>query len=589
MGAALETGPSVAAKFADEVEVFEVPSGGPLLVGEAGVQIAAPFEAVERTGFAGALKPRRQGGESAGRQGGRAADRRGPAHGARHGSALAARELCALPTGQCDLGFSINRPNLSTLSLTIMLSRSFAHLGLALLGLVPLTACRAAEEAAPKLKLELDNSALSAPAANARATSYADVVDPVQPAVVSVYSSKTVRQRMQVPEFFRQFYGDNAFPDQDQKQEGLGSGVIVSKNGYILTNNHVVAEADELKVALNDGRELTAKLIGADPKTDVAVIKIEAEDLPVVTLADSDKLRVGDLVFAIGNPLGVGQTVTMGIISATGRSVGILKRIGGYENFIQTDAAINQGNSGGALIDAQGRLIGINTAIIAPAGGNVGIGFAIPSNLAASILTSLVETGTVQRGYLGVNIDDLKPEEAEALGLKKDQRGVFVGNVPKNSPAAKAGLARGDVILSIDGRAVASAQELRYTIASKAPGAEVELELISDGKKRTVKVKLGALSATSPSDLLPGVTVKPLDEELRRRVGGPRDLTGLVITEIAEDSSFARRLAPGMVILEINQKAVEDLETAQDLVRSGRNLFLVFFRGGYRPIAITLP
>ncbi|MCU0793429.1 MAG: Do family serine endopeptidase [Opitutaceae bacterium] len=474
-----------------------------------------------------------------------------------------------------------------------MKTRLPASIALALLGLSLLPACRAAEESRPKLDLQLDTAPLAAGQANARATSYADVVEPVQKAVVSVYSSKTVRQRVQVPEFFRQFYGDRAFPDQESRQEGLGSGVIVSKNGYILTNNHVVAEADELKVSLNDGREFEAKLIGADPKTDVAVIKIDAEGLPVATLADSDLLRVGDLVFAVGNPLGIGQTVTMGIVSATGRdNLGILAEQGGYENFIQTDAAINQGNSGGALIDAQGRLVGINTAIISGGGargGNIGIGFAIPVNQASAILTSLVETGTVQRGYLGVNIGELKPDVAEALGLKKDQRGVIITNLPKDSPAEKAGLERSDVVTSIAGRTVTSPQELRNAVAAKRPGSEVEVRVLREGKERTFKVKLGSLAgAVSASELLPGVTVKTLDEEARRQIGAPRDLEGLVITEVAENSPYARRLAPGMVVVEVNRRPVADLDTAQGLIKSGRNLLIIYVRGMFTPVAVTV-
>ena len=474
-----------------------------------------------------------------------------------------------------------------------MKTRLLATASLAFFSFALLPACRADEDAKPKLDLKIDSTPLAAPSANARATSYADVVEPVQQAVVSVYSSKTVRQRVQVPDFFRQFYGNGAFPDQEQRLEGLGSGVIVSKNGYILTNNHVVAEADELKVSLNDGREFEAKLIGADPKTDVAVIKIEADDLPLATLADSDQLRVGDLVFAVGNPLGVGQTVTMGIVSATGRNnLGILAEQGGYENFIQTDAAINQGNSGGALIDAQGRLVGINTAILSGGGsrgGNIGIGFAIPVNQASAILTSLVETGTVQRGYLGVNIGELKPDVAEALGLKKDQRGVIITNLPKDSPGAKAGLERSDVVISIAGRPVSSPQELRNAVAAKAPGSEIEIRVLREGKERTLTVKLGSLAASdSPTELLPGVTAKPLDDESRRQIGAPRDLSGVIITEIAETSPYANRLVAGMVVVEINREAVSDLETAQQLLKPGRNLLMVFVRGMFTPVAISV-
>ncbi len=469
-----------------------------------------------------------------------------------------------------------------------MKNRLPALTALALFGLALLPACRA-EDAKPKLDLKLDPSAL-AESTGGRATSYADVLQPVQKTVVSVYSSKIVREQLQVPDFFRQFYGQ--LPERQSRQEGLGSGVIVSKNGYILTNNHVVAEADELKVSLNDGREFTAKLIGADPKTDVAVIKIEAEDLPFATLADSDKLRVGDLVFAVGNPLGVGQTVTMGIVSATGRdNLGLLADRGGYENFIQTDASINQGNSGGALVDAQGRLVGINTAILSGRGGsgNIGIGFAIPVNQAATVLTSLVETGTVQRGYLGVNIDELKPDVAEALGLKKDQRGVIITNLPKDSPAAKAGLERSDVVIAIEGQEVSTPQDLRNRVAARAPGSEVELRVLRDGKEKTIKAKLGALSAAqAATELLPGVSAKTLDTEARRQVGAPRDLEGVVITEVEEDSAYAERLSPGMVVVEVNREPVSDLESAQRLLKPGRNLLIVYVRGLFTPIAVSV-
>lgn len=470
-----------------------------------------------------------------------------------------------------------------------MKTRLLASTGLAVLSLALLPACRA-EDTKPKLDLKVDGSALTDTAGSGRASSYADVIQPVQKAVVSVYSSKIVRERVQVPDFFRQLYGQ--LPERESRQEGLGSGVVVSQNGYILTNNHVVDEADELKVSLNDGREFTAKLIGADPKTDVAVIKIEAEDLPVATLADSDKLRVGDLVFAVGNPLGVGQTVTMGIISATGRdNLGLLADRGGYENFIQTDAAINQGNSGGALVDAQGRLVGINTAILSGRGGsgNIGIGFAIPVNQASTVLTSLVETGTVQRGYLGVNIDELKPDVAEALGLKKEQRGVIITNLPKDSPAAKAGLERSDVIIAIEGHAITTPQDLRNRVAARAPGSEVELRVLRDGKERTLKAKLGTLSAAqAATEFLPGVTAKTLNDEARRQIGAAKDLEGVVITEVAENSAFAERLAPGMIVVEVNREPVADLESAQRLLKPGRNLLIVYVRGLFTPVAINV-
>jgi Do/DeqQ family serine protease len=480
-----------------------------------------------------------------------------------------------------------------------MKTRKLVPFAFALLGIAVLPAC-GAEKSSPAasggdaphhpVALKIDPSPLAA-GPNARATSYADVVEPVQQAVVSVYSSKTIVQRQRVPEIFRQFYGDDAFPDGKQKQEGLGSGVIVSKDGYILTNNHVIAEADSLRVTLNDGREFDAKVIGTDPKTDVAVIKIDAANLPILTLADSDKLRVGDIVFAVGNPLGVGQTVTMGIISATGRRVGILDEQGGYENFIQTDASINQGNSGGALVDAQGRLVGINSAILSGRGGtgNIGIGFAIPVNLASSVLASLVDTGSVSRGYLGITGETLTPELAEALAMPKDQKGVIVTNLPKDSPAAKAGLARSDVITAIDGKAVNTMQDLRFLIAAKAPGSTVEVKLLRDDKERTIKVNLGSLdSAVAKLEVLRGVKLEVLTDENRQRIGAPRDLTGLVVTEVADDSPFARRLAPGMVVVAINRQSVSTAEDAQRLLRPGLNLVVIYARGQFSHVTITV-
>lgn len=432
-------------------------------------------------------------------------------------------------------------------------------------------------------ELRLDSSAVTEGKAPGVA-SYADVIAPVQKAVVSVYSSRTVR-RPAAPVF--PFFGEQ--PERDAKERGLGSGVIVSADGYILTNNHVVEGADELKVQFTDSREFKARVIGADPKTDVAVIKIDVEQAPSVVLADSDKLRVGDIVFAVGNPLDIGQTVTMGIVSATSREVGILEEVAGYENFIQTDAAINQGNSGGALIDAKGRLIGINSAILSTTRGNIGIGFAVPVNLAASIMHSLIETGSVTRGFLGVQVDPLSPEVAEALGLKKDARGVIVNVVTPGGPAEKAGVKRGDVILSINGHSVTSTQELRLLVAQLRPDSDAEIVCVRDNKEKTLKVKLGKLTDSSRDELLPGVHVLPLSDEVRRGLNlDPRIEDGLVVSTVDRESPFVDRLAPKMVIIEINRRPVADLETARQLLVPGRNLLLAIVRGAPRYIPITV-
>jgi serine protease Do/serine protease DegQ len=415
--------------------------------------------------------------------------------------------------------------------------------------------------------------------------SYADSLESIRPAVVSVYSSKIVRQ--QVPEFLRQ----QGLRGGEQTQRGLGSGVIVSADGFIITNNHVVEGADELKVLLNDERELTAKVIGTDPKTDVAVIKIEAENLPAATLADSSKLRVGDVVFAIGNPLGVGQTVTMGIISATGRRVGILDEVGGYEDFIQTDAAINQGNSGGALIDARGRLVGINSAIISTSQGNIGIGFSIPINLANSIMNSLIETGTVSRGYLGVSTDALAPDMAESFGLKADAKGVIITDLnPTDGPAAKAGLKREDIITAINDKPVTTRDDLRLLIAQNLPGTKITVKFLRDGKPDSREVTLGKLPDDGQADgeFLPGVTVSALTADLRKELRIDDRIEGIVITDITANSDYRETFPQGAVIVQLNRVPVSDLATAKKQLREGRNLAFVYYRGAFRYVMFVV-
>ena len=446
----------------------------------------------------------------------------------------------------------------------------------------------AAEKVAPKNAapvkkpdLKIDDTSVSEPK-SPLVTSYADVLDNIRPAVVSVYSSKVVRQR--VPDFLRQY----GVKGGEQTQSGLGSGVIISANGFIITNNHVVEGADELKVLLNDGREFIAKIIGTDPKTDVAVIKIDVENLPAATLADSSKLRVGDVVFAIGNPLAVGQTVTMGIVSATGRrGLGLLDEVGGYEDFIQTDAAINQGNSGGALIDARGRLVGINSAIITTSQGNIGIGFAIPINLARSIMNSLIETGTVTRGYLGISSETLTGEVAESIGLKADTKGVIITNLsPPDGPAAKAGLKQEDVIVAINDKPVASLDDLRLVIAQTPPGTSITLKYLRDNKPLTADVVLGVAQDESAADgeFVSGVKVTPLTADLRRELKVDDRVEGLVITEVDNDSPFRQYFPQGAVIVQLNRVPVADLASAKHLLHEGRNLAFVYLGGVYRYI-----
>jgi len=439
---------------------------------------------------------------------------------------------------------------------------------------------------AVKPTLTIDNSPVSESKTPA-ATSYADIVEPVQKAVVSVYSTKIVRERATTNPLSHESFGEQV-PTREAKEQGLGSGVIVSANGFILTNNHVVEGADELNVSLPDGREFKASVIGTDPKTDIAVVKIDADNLSTLVLADSDKLRVGDIVFAVGNPLGIGQTVTMGIVSAMGRNnLQLLEGVHGYENFIQTDAAINVGNSGGALVDAKGRLVGINSAIISTTHGNIGIGLAIPVNLAASIMTSLTESGSVTRGYLGISVDPVNIEIAETLGLKKDTKAVVITIVTPDSPAEKAGLKRSDAIFSIQGKPVTSVQDLRLLVSQMPPETEIDMKIIRDGKEKTLKATLGRLTDDNvQNELIPGVEVIRLSDELRRRLDIKDRIDGLVVTNVERNSPYFDRLAPNMVVLEINRRPAADLTGARQLLQPGRNLLYIYNRGLYRYIAV---
>lgn len=440
--------------------------------------------------------------------------------------------------------------------------------------------------------------------------SYAPVVAKVTPAVVKLTTVSKVTPvgpdlRGFNDPFWRRFFGDQfgqTHPHgpngrlRPQTRNGLGSGVIVTEDGYILTNNHVIDGANEIKVALQDGREFTAKVVGRDPKSDLAVIKVDANDLPVVTLTDSDKVQIGDVALAIGNPFGVGQTVTSGIVSATQRG-GI--GIEAYEDFIQTDAAINPGNSGGALVDIQGRLIGINTAILSRSGGNHGVGFAIPSNLARSVMESLIQDGHVTRGYLGVNIQNITPELAEAFNLE-DRKGALVGGVMPDSPASKAGLRSGDVILKFNGTDVTDSRRLQLAVAQSRPGSEVPVEILRDGKRETLALTVKqlpgekTLASNSPDaerTALEGVTVDDLNARSRSQFNIPEDVKGAVVAEIAPGSAAAESgLRVGDVILEINRQRVND---AADAVRlsekqsDGRTLVRVWQNGGSRYVVVN--
>ncbi|MDF3934846.1 Do family serine endopeptidase AlgW [Pseudomonas citronellolis] len=331
--------------------------------------------------------------------------------------------------------------------------------------------------------------------------SYADAVTRAAPAVANLYTTKMVSRpgnSMLDDPLFRRFFGDN-LPRQKRMESSLGSAVIMSPEGYLLTNNHVTSGADQIVVALRDGRETTARLVGSDPETDLAVLKIDLKDLPVMTLGRSDGIRTGDVCLAIGNPFGVGQTVTMGIISATGRNQLGLNT---YEDFIQTDAAINPGNSGGALVDANGNLVGINTAIFSKSGGSQGIGFAIPIKLALEVMQSIIEHGSVIRGWLGVEVQPLTPELAESFGLQ-DQGGVVVAGVYRDGPAAQAGMQPSDVILEIDGKKASDGRTAMNQVARTKPGEKTSIVVLRNGKRVTLEAEVGLRPPPAPAAQTP--------------------------------------------------------------------------------------
>jgi serine protease Do len=420
-------------------------------------------------------------------------------------------------------------------------------------------------------------------------TSFAPIVEKVAPTVVTVFTTQNVSRTVQPfpfsDEALREFFGGQ-LPQRQGKQtlEGLGSGVIVSADGYVLTANHVVAKADEIMVGLGaELRKYKAKKVGADPGTDLALLKIEEKNLPAIVFADSDKARAGDVVLALGNPFGLRQTVTSGIISAVGRGgMGIVD----YENFIQTDAAINMGNSGGALVDTEGRLLGINTAIFTRSGGNQGIGFAIPSNLARDVMQSLRERGRVIRGYIGTSVQTLTPELGEAMKLKGQVSGALVGEVGPKSPAEKAGIKSGDVITAVNRKKVGDARELRLMIGSMSPGTNVQIEINRESQTKTFDVELAemptsaitAAPETSPeqeaepakSTVFGGVVITDITDDVRTALNFPKEIQGAVIVELDSASPAAQAgLRSGDVIQEVNKQPIRN---AKDLVAFSKKL-----------------
>jgi serine protease Do len=447
-------------------------------------------------------------------------------------------------------------------------------------------------------------------AANARPDSFADLAEKISPAVVNITTSTTVAQNTGptplVPEgspfedFFRQFR-DQEGQSAPRRSTALGSGFVISEDGYIVTNNHVIEAADEISIEFYEGGTLDAKVIGTDPKTDIALLKVEADHpLPFVSFGDSDTARVGDWVLAMGNPLGQGFSVSAGIVSARNRALS-----GTYDDYIQTDAAINRGNSGGPLFNTAGDVVGVNTAIVSPSGGSVGIGFAVPSAVAKRIVADLRNNGSVERGWLGVSIQPVSEDIADALGIDGTD-GTLVASVTRDSPADKAGLKAGDVILKMNGVAVEGPRALSLAVADLAVGSDVPLTIRRDGKTEELSVRIGlhprqaalasdnANGESAPDTAQLGVAIAPLDASLRARLNLPEDLNGIAITQVAPDSAAAEAgLRPGDIIISAAGSDVPDVESLRGAVAAaadeGTPLLLRVYRGGnYTFVAVKL-
>jgi serine protease Do len=480
-------------------------------------------------------------------------------------------------------------------------------------GLVGLGMASASQKLFPSTSAIYASMKFANPDEGPSRTGFAPVVKGVLPNVVNISTSKiihTSNQFEQMPDFFQQFFGqqfgqqffgpdgpdqDNPSPRQrgqnqqdEQREDSLGSGVIMSPDGYILTNNHVIDGASDVRVTFADKRQLEAKVIGTDPKTDIAVLKVQGSGFPNITIGDSSKVQVGDYALAIGDPFGVGQTVTMGIVSAMNRgNLGIED----YEEFIQTDAPINPGNSGGALVNDRGELIGINTAILSHgSGGNEGIGFAIPVNLARDVMGQILEHGKVDRAYLGVMVQDVTPGIAKAMGLS-DMNGVLIGDVSPSGPAQKSGIKRGDIILDVNGKPVADSRDLRNSISLMKPDTPVKLRILRDGNQSDMTVTLGELpdqnqqaKATEGASegALQGVTVEDLDSQTAKQLGLPAAATGVVVTDISPSSPLINAgLRKGDVIQEVNHQPVKNVSELQDAMqKAGKNPLLLVNRHG---------
>lgn len=431
---------------------------------------------------------------------------------------------------------------------------------------------------------------------------FSEIVSAVSPAVVNISTTKVVRRDtgtlFEDPFFdFLNPFHEFGMPKK-WKEQSLGSGVIVSVDGYIITNNHVVEKSDEIKVTLLDKRVFKGRIVGADPKTDIAVIRIDANNLPTIPWGDSEKLQVGEFVLAIGNTYGLSHTVTMGIISAVGRAnVGIAD----YEDFIQTDAAINPGNSGGPLVNIKGELIGINTAIFSRTGGYQGIGFAVPSDMVRLVMDQLIQGGKVTRGWIGVTIQELTPELSQKFGLKK-ANGALVSDVAKDSPAAKAGIMRGDIILEFNGKGVKEVSTLRNMVAQSKAGSEISVKILRSGKEYTIKMVIVELPRevtevvpeqfpdNTKAEVLTGLTVRDITKEIIRQLGFNKDERGVVVVKVEPGSpADEAEIKKGDIIKEIDKKVVDNLEDFKKIaanIKRSESVLLFINRGGKRFYAI---
>ena len=433
--------------------------------------------------------------------------------------------------------------------------------------------------------------------------SYAPVVGKVAPAVVTIRSERRARQTQQRLPFmndprFRDFFGEQfgeGVPAPEPRQSGLGSGVIVDNAGHILTNHHVINGADRVRVELTDRRTFDATVVGSDEASDLAVLKIVAENLPVVPLGDSEAVSVGDVVLALGNPLGVGQTVTMGIISAKGRATGLGD--GSFEDFLQTDAPINSGNSGGALVNTRGELVGINSQILSPSGGNIGIGFAIPVNMARTVMNALIKDGRVERGRLGVTVQPITSDLAASLQLET-VAGALINDVQQGGPADRAGLQRGDVIVAVNGARITDSNELRNRIAQLGPKAKADLTIVRGGKTQTVAATLEALPSTSAANTpagerdderTAGLAVEPLTPERARQLRLGEDATGLLVHRVEPEGPAADAgILAGDVIQQVDGQVVRSADDLRQALNKGDRPALVLVRRGEQHVFLPL-